>query len=114
MSRDLSQPTTRGLSDDNDETRGLLDTTQRGVSNFSGKVLTNVTARGLAGFTGRGMATTSSRDLGGFVGKDLSDDNDEIRVGKTIGNQAFPWIFPLWFSDIKPKGLTEPTVRSLT
>ena len=79
----------------NPSERGLSDTTQRGLVDFSGKVLTNVTARGLVGFTGRGMATTTNRDLGGFTGKDLanttdrdlsnstnrdlSDDNDEFR-----------------------------------
>lgn len=45
----------------------------------------------------------------------IADDNDEIRVvsnadeiraGRAIGSQAFPWAFPLWFSDIEPRDLS--------
>jgi len=46
------------------------------------------------------------RELKNFTGRNLSDDNDEIRATRAVGNQEFPWSFPLWFSDIEPRALS--------
>jgi len=60
--------------------------------------------RELKGFTGRDISDTTERDLKNFTGRALADmTSRDIRA---VGSQLFPWTFPLWFSDIEPKNLS--------
>jgi len=63
--------------------------------------------RDLKDFTGRALSSFSGRSIQDFSGRTLSDDNDEFRVSRAVGNQEFPWSFPLWFSDIEPRAIAD-------
>ena len=60
---------------------------------MSNRDLADFTGRGLSDATGRAVTDFSGRAAGDFTGRDE----------RAIGSQKFPWSFPLWFSDVEPR-----------
>jgi len=63
--------------------------------------------RDLADFSGRSLGDASGRSVADASGRSVSDFSG--REERAIGNQSFPWSFPLWFSDAEPRGLSDTT-----
>lgn len=61
--------------------------------------------RTLADFSGRDVADGSGRDVVDFSGRGLA--NFSGRDERAIGSQLFPWVFPLWFSDVEPRNISD-------
>jgi len=60
--------------------------------------------RDLSNFAGRALATTTGREQSDSSGRALRAEQ----------NQAFPWTFPLWFTDVQIKNDNDFTGRDLS